>query len=239
MHADLTNLIRLQELDNKVDAARRTIGDAPTKIVAIEAGIAAKLAALDAARQQLADNKTMRGGVEKELSVVQGRLSRYKDQLMAVKTNKEYQAMQHEIATAESEVRRFEDQLLELMLQADELTAAVKEAERTLASENAAAENDRRELELTRTTLEQELQRLAAARAELVAQTGAQAIALFDHVAKSRGPLVVAEARDGLCTVCHVRLRPQVFNDVRRNDSLIQCESCHRILYFVPAAARV
>jgi predicted nucleic acid-binding Zn-ribbon protein len=62
---------------------------------------------------------------------------------------------------------------------------------------------------------------------------------LFDHVAKSRRPLVVVEARDGLCTGCHVRLRPQVFNEVRRNDSLIQCDSCLRILYFVPAAARV
>jgi hypothetical protein len=47
----------------------------------------------------------------------------------------------------------------------------------------------------------------------------------------------VAEARDGLCTVCHVRLRPQVFNEVRRNDALHQCDSCTRILYYVPSSA--
>ena len=35
---------------------------------------------------------------------------------------------------------------------------------------------------------------------------------------------------------CHVKLRPQIFNEVRRNDSLIQCDSCSRILYHVPAA---
>jgi predicted nucleic acid-binding Zn-ribbon protein len=35
---------------------------------------------------------------------------------------------------------------------------------------------------------------------------------------------------------CHVRLRPQVFNDVRRNAGIIQCESCSRILYYVPTA---
>ena len=40
------------------------------------------------------------------------------------------------------------------------------------------------------------------------------------------------EARDAICTICHVRLRPQVFNNVRRNDSIIQCDSCQRILYF-------
>jgi predicted nucleic acid-binding Zn-ribbon protein len=45
----------------------------------------------------------------------------------------------------------------------------------------------------------------------------------------------MAEAREGLCTVCHVRLRPQIFNQARRNEEIIQCESCQRILYFVPA----
>ena len=40
--------------------------------------------------------------------------------------------------------------------------------------------------------------------------------------------------RDGLCSVCHVRLRPQVFQLVRHNDSIIQCDSCHRILYYIP-----
>ena len=52
-----------------------------------------------------------------------------------------------------------------------------------------------------------------------------------------RNGVAVAEARDGICTICHVRLRPQVFNNVLRNDQIIQCDSCNRILYFVPTAA--
>ncbi len=49
--------------------------------------------------------------------------------------------------------------------------------------------------------------------------------------------MAVAEARDGICTICHVRLRPQVFNPVRRNDEILQCDNCNRILYFVPVPA--
>ena len=60
---------------------------------------------------------------------------------------------------------------------------------------------------------------------------------LFERIAHGRKGVAVAEARDGLCTLCHVRLRPQMFNQVRRNDALHQCDSCTRILYFVPAAA--
>ena len=52
------------------------------------------------------------------------------------------------------------------------------------------------------------------------------ALEMFEHVAKQRKGVAVAEARDGMCTVCHVRLRPQVFNEVRRNEAIIQCDSC-------------
>ena len=59
-------------------------------------------------------------------------------------------------------------------------------------------------------------------------------LAIFDLVAKRRNGLAVAEAREGICTICHVRLRPQIFNTVRRNEEIIQCDSCNRILFFVP-----
>jgi predicted nucleic acid-binding Zn-ribbon protein len=57
---------------------------------------------------------------------------------------------------------------------------------------------------------------------------------MFDLVSKRRNGLAVAEARDGICTICHVRLRPQIFNTVRRNEEIIQCDTCQRILFFVP-----
>ena len=55
---------------------------------------------------------------------------------------------------------------------------------------------------------------------------------IFETTAKGRKGVAVAEARNGLCTICHVRLRPRVFNEVRKNESIIQCDSCRRILYF-------
>jgi predicted nucleic acid-binding Zn-ribbon protein len=37
---------------------------------------------------------------------------------------------------------------------------------------------------------------------------------------------------NGVCNACHVRLRPHIEQQVRRNDSIVQCDSCQRILYF-------
>ena len=85
-------------------------------------------------------------------------------------------------------------------------------------------------------TVADDLKRLSEERAMTAALVSAEALALFERLAHNRRGLAMAEARDGLCTVCHVRLRPQVFNQARRNAGIVQCDSCTRILYFVPVA---
>src|SRR5205807_5364710 len=96
---------------------------------------------------------------------------------------------------------------------------------------------DRRTLAGDVEALRTSLEKLRAERSELVRNIDPQVLAVFDLVARRRNGIAVAEARDGICTICHVRLRPQVFNNIRRNDSIIQCDSCQRILYFAPSAA--
>ena len=166
------------------------------------------------------------------MAEVQSRLNRFKEQLMAVKTNKEYQAMQTEIAAAEKEVRRLEDQLLERMLEADDLSRNVVEAEKRLAEERAAVDAERAVLEEERTALEAQLTTFDAERNTVAEQLPGEAMALFETLARGRKGVAVVEARQGRCSSCQVRLRPQLFNDVRSNSALIQCESCQRILYF-------
>ena len=57
---------------------------------------------------------------------------------------------------------------------------------------------------------------------------------MYEQVAKGRRGVAVAQARDGLCSECHVRLRPMVYQEVRHNTGLVQCDHCQRFLYFVP-----
>jgi len=85
-----------------------------------------------------------------------------------------------------------------------------------------------------RATLEGDLAKTDGERAGVASGVSPQALALFERVSKHRHGVAMSEARDGLCSACHVRLRPQVYNDVRRNAGLMQCESCSRILYFTP-----
>ena len=76
-----------------------------------------------------------------------------------------------------------------------------------------------------------------AERIAVAARISSPALSLFEQLAQHRKGIALSEARAGSCTQCHVRLRPQIFNEVRRMDALIQCDSCSRILFFLPVAA--
>ena len=156
---------------------------------------------------------------------------------MAVKTNQEYHAIQHEIAFAQTEIKTLEDKILELMVEADELTGAVKNAEAALAADQKTAAAEQKALVTEQTQLNALIERLRGERAHLVPALDRKVLAIFDLVSRRRNGVAVAEARDGICMICHVRLRPQVFNTVRRNEEIVQCDSCQRILHFVPLPA--
>jgi len=231
--SELERLIRLQKLDTAADEARRVIAAMPDRLGVIQAQLERTRQDLADAKSRLAASQEARRALEKELSVIQARLTRFKDQLMEVKTNREYQAMQKEIETAQHEVQGFEEKILERMLEADDLTAAVKTADTRLAEAERSTAAEQKALEHERVVLEARLDDTARARQEIVAQVPGDTLAIFEKVSRTRKGIAVAEARDGLCVVCHVRLRPQVLAEVRRNDRVIQCESCQRILYYV------
>jgi uncharacterized protein len=234
MLPDLQHLIHLQEIDSAIDRARRRIAEIPAAQQALESRAAERAAAVQAAKDRIAATSNSRRDIEKEVAAVQTRLSKYKDQLMAVKTNKEYQAMQTEIATAEGMVRAQEDRLLDLMEVTEKESADLKAAEAAMKAEQAGISAEQKALEAEIATREAELKRLTAERAQVASQISRESLVIFDRVAHGRKGIAVAEAKDGLCVVCHVRLRPQVFNEVRRNASIVQCDSCTRILYYVP-----
>jgi len=237
MHADLERVIALQRLDSEAGAARKKLAEAPDREKAFDARLDAAKQKVADAKAKLAANQEARRAIEKEVAVHQGRLSKYRDQAMAVKTNQEYHAIQHEIAHAQGEVKKYEDQILEHMVEADDLAATIKTSEAALTSEQKTIETDRKRMQAEDAERQTSLDALSAERATLVSAIDKRVLAIYDSAFSRRQGIAVAEAKDGICTICHVRLRPQMFNEVRRNEAIVQCDSCQRILYFVPAPA--
>jgi hypothetical protein len=238
MHPDLERVIHLQQIEDAAERARRTIADEPARQQELAAALAAARQTLEDERGRLAANQAARRDIEKELAMQQARLSKFRDQLMEVKTNREYQAMQKEIETAQAEIRKQEDRLLERMLEFDEVTLHVKRAEQAYSEDQAANEAEKVKLAAQLSEAQSAIGRLAAERAALAAEISPPVLAVFDRVLKYRKITAVAPVRGGRCSACQILIRPQTVNELRRNEIIFQCESCQRILYYedVPAA---
>jgi uncharacterized protein len=232
---DLERLIRLQDVESRAAHARQTIAEAPGRIRALDEKLDTARAAVDAAKAALAANQTARRDLEKEGAVAQQRVSKYKDQLMEAKTNREYHALQHEITTFSDEVQRIETLTIEKLLEADELAAALNAAETTLAEETKALGEERKAIEEEARELEGVVTDMAAAREAIAKELDRVRLAMFDSLFKGRRQIAVAPIEAGLCSACHVRVRPQVLNTLLKNEMVFQCENCQRILYTAAA----
>jgi predicted nucleic acid-binding Zn-ribbon protein len=118
------------------------------------------------------------------------------------------------------------------MEQADALAADLKAAEGALTQAKKNADEGKRALAQERTTLGTELARLARERQDATAHVDKALLGKYEQILKQRRGIAVVRMNAELCTACHVRQRPHVVQQIRRNDSIVQCESCQRILYF-------
>ena len=234
MSPDLEGLIKLQHVESNLAEAQVRIAAHPNRLAEIDARLSQARQQVEAVKQRLKDNQEARRELEKNAAMYQGRLTKFKDQLAAVKTNREYQAMQHEIATAQTDLGAAEEKVLERMVEADSINGELKAAEAALAREQKDIDLEKQALVRELAATEQELAAATASREALMKAIPTQVVALFQQVARARKGIAVSSAtRDGLCSVCHVRMRPPVFQKVRQNDSIVQCETCQRILYYV------
>ena len=168
MSPDLERLIKLQHLESRIEEAKRTIASQPERVAGADARLNEATQAVERAKQRLKDSQDARRALEKDAAVYQGRLTKFKDQLSAVKTNREYQAMQHEIATAQLELGAAEEKVLERMMEGDALTAEIKQAEAVLAAQQKDVDAEKKALAAELASTQATLADMTAARNALL-----------------------------------------------------------------------
>ena len=235
MNPDIEKLIRLQRAESELKRAEAELAEVPGRRAELEADLQAERGRLDTARESLAASQKARRQHEGALQDLETKRSKYRGQLMEVKTNKEYTAVLHEIEAVEREIRAREDDVLAEMEKTEALAAEIRREEEAFKEAEARHKAGAKALDERSRSLEADAQRLRAERAAVADTLEEDLLALFERVAKLRGA-AVAEARDGMCQLCHVKLRLQLYADVKKNEAIEQCPSCSRILYYEPPA---
>ena len=234
MNSDLHKLIDLQQVDTRVAALRAEIAALPKEVAQIEAKLAGSRAAVEKAQTAMKADEAARRKHESDIKDQQEKISKYRDQSLKVKTNQEYKALLSEIEHAEAEIAKLEDKILEIMVAADARKEALKQAETTLKADTAENEKEKEHAREQTAQDEKELGELTGQRNQLRSGIADDTLRHYDRVLKLRGSAIAPVHENQMCGVCRVILRPQVYQDVMKGDEIMMCDSCQRILYFVP-----
>lgn len=234
MLPEIENLLRLQDADKEIRRLQDEIAEFPKRVAVIERKLAGTQAQLEKAQGAIKADEAARRKYDTTISDLRGKISKYRDQSLDVKTNDQYKALLHEIQFAEKEIAATEDKILELMLNSETRDKEVKAAQAELKAESAEIEKEKNEARQVTAQDEKQLVEWRAKREQMRAGVNEDLLRHYERVAKFRGS-GISEVLDHKCMACQVMLRPQIYNDVRTGQQTVVCDSCQRILYFNPA----
>lgn len=238
MQPVLQHLLALQSLDTDLHDLRSRQAVYPGRKVEIDARVNSARAALESAKSAHLTAIKERKKYELDVEQWKEKARKYKDQSYQVKTNEAFRALQHEVEMAEEEAAKAEDRLLEEMVASEEYDRKIKASDKILKEVEESAKGERAKLVSEYTELEARRKDLEAKRATAVASVPEDMLDHYNRIARKHGGTALAEIRDEMCGACGMRIRPHVFQEIRRdgNNDIFHCETCTRMLYYLEPA---
>ena len=241
MHPAIPRLLELQTIDQHIAALRSELDAFPRRVREADLKLTSARNAVTAAREAHTHGLTERKKFELDVQQWKERAKKYREQSSAVKTNEAYKALQHEITKAEAEVAKAEDRQLEIMMAGEDAERRLKSAETALKQAEQSIAAERKELHTLHAAKKKELDAALAGREPVSAPVPEDLRDLYERIAKRHHGVALAEARDGQCRGCGMRVLPHILQQLVQdtNDELFRCESCGLILYSlepIPAA---
>ena len=231
MHSELEQLLILQDRDQKIRQIRTEIETVPLRRSSLEAQLAASRASVEGLKQRARQVEIDRKRLELDVGTRTETISRLKTQQYQTRKNEEFRAIGHEIERYENEIRKIEDDELELMVLADKVKADLTEEEKKATAAQNSIARQTADLEEKSKALESQLQGLSKERSELAGKIDEDSLGRFERLFKSKGDAAVVAIEHGVCTGCHMKVTTATAAQVKAGKEIVSCENCGRILY--------
>jgi uncharacterized protein len=231
VHTELEQLLVLQDRQQKIRQIQTEIRTLPLQRKNLEGQLAASVAGVDARKQKARQVEIDRKRMELDVGTRTQSIARLRTQQYETRKNDEFQAIGHEIERYENEIRKIEDEELELMVQADKLKAELGAEETKAAALKGSISRQMADLEAKSTTLDSRLQELTKERADLAAKIDEDLLSRFERLFTSKGDAAVVALEHEVCTGCHMKVTTATAMHVKAGKEIVSCEQCGRILY--------
>jgi len=231
VHPELEQLLVLQDRQQKIKQIQTEVETLPLQRKNLEAQLAGSIAGVEALKQKTRQVEMDRKKLELDVGTRNESISRLKTQQYQTRKNDEFQAIGHEIERYENEIRKIEDEELELMVEADKVKADLSVEEKKSATVKESVARQTADLEAKSKTLQSRLEELTKERAEIAGKIDEDLLSRFERLFKSKGDAVVVALEHEVCTGCHMKVTTQTAHRAKAGKEIVSCENCGRILY--------
>ncbi|MCC7517902.1 MAG: hypothetical protein IT578_01825 [Verrucomicrobiae bacterium] len=231
MNPALEKLLVLQDRDKRLLDLKTALEYAPKERAELERKEDAAAKGAEDAKAAMRHAEAERKKLEIEVSSKQAQIQKYKTQLLEIKNNDQFHALQHEIAAAEQDIRRIEDRELEFMEQVENLQREAKAAEARQKETAARTALQKKDLEVREGAMRGEIEKLGEDRKALTEGIPEDALSRYERIFAHRHGQAVVGIVHGICSGCHLKLTTQTLHDARREDLLVACTNCGRLLF--------
>ncbi len=231
MDIEFEKLINLQKLDKEITDVFLFLENVPSKIEEINKKIETSFQIVTLAKEKMTQNQKKRRDLEAVVKDIKEQISKYNHQLNEVKTNREYSILLKEIEEAKKKDNDMEEEIISEMLSADEIEDEIKtasqkysEAEKKFSKEKDVLQQEEKKFEAKKDKLNQKKEKL-------VPIIPSDQVSLYLKIYKRNSGTALSPVKEEFCSLCHLRIRPQVINELKGKEKIILCENCGRILY--------
>jgi uncharacterized protein len=231
VHSELEQLLVLQDRQQKIRQIQTEIKTLPLERAHLESQLAATAAGVELLKQKGRQVEIERKKLELDVGTRTESIARLKTQQYQTRKNDEFQAIGHEIERYENEIRKLEDQELELMIEADKLRGELEAADKSARTTRESIARQLADLETKSKALGAQQQQLETERETLAAQIDPDLLDQFERLFNSKGDAAVVAVEHGVCTGCHMKVTTATAAGVKAGKEIVSCENCGRILY--------
>ncbi|MCX5912691.1 MAG: C4-type zinc ribbon domain-containing protein [Deltaproteobacteria bacterium] len=234
----MEKLAVLQALDIKIRGMQREKDEIPTRLAALEGEFKKEEEKVLGQKAELDRLLKDRRHKEKELEEEVERAKKTEARAFEIKTNKEYQAVLKEIEGAKKLNRQREEEILGILERFEELQKVARQGEKELEAKQKDYQQQLSELQQRAAQFEQKMAAEVKERDERQKGIPPDLLSKYQMLLERRQGIAVAPVSNGVCKACNMNLRPQLYIELQKQQTLILCPNCSRILFWENGAEK-
>lgn len=228
----IQQIVGLQKIDSKLQDIAELLGDLPRKVDSLKNEESALIKSLEDGKSRIKELSLELNKCDSQMTDYKEKIDKHKDQLFLVTTNKQYDALQHEIDHLKNELNEIETTLLEFTEEKEALEEKVKLEEENLESLQKDLVSRRKKLEILMSESSEEKVKLESQRDKQREKIDIGILKQYDRIQNARKGVSVVHVEGSACGGCGAFVPPQIVSEVRAGSGPHTCDSCSRFLFW-------